>query len=253
MKSGTIPYPREFTVGASGDDCRAVKRALSHAHSDDTLGMSLSTKAFGARAGEVLSEFKQKHGLLHDPIYTAQAHEKLQPFFSVQGAATMNAVYTHLAAVRERGAMVAGCHKFLSLSTSYAEVRPIPVSLPPFPRVTVRTDCSGSIVLIAKWVDLPDPARNNFNGAGNTGSFLALPHVTVAQAQYGDIIVYRDSIYDSYGHHAVLIVARVSPTDFDVFSFGQNPPTILRHSAMLASQAAYGHGVATVCRWLPAL
>lgn len=255
MKSGTIPFPRPFGPGDSGIDCRAVKGALAIALGG-AHGMNLKTNSFAAKtAGADLSRWKLSVGLLHDPEYTLQAHEKLRPFFTPELAALMAKKALQVAGARQRGSYVDGWRKFIAtVPTDYAEDRPIPLDLPPFETtVIVKTDCSGSCILVARWKNLPDPSGLNFDGQGNTGSFLAhCVEVTAAQAQPGDLIVYRASTTDEYGHHAVAVLERLSK-DFLVGSFGSNPPKEIAHSVEADYQAREGYPVATFLRWLPAV
>lgn len=89
----------------------------------------------------------------------------------------------------------------------------------------------------------------------NTGSILVHgTKVTAAQAQHGDMIVYRAGIWDNYGHHVVTILEVIGGGDFRVGSNGhQNDPNKYLHSTMLAAQTAMGYPLATFVRWLPAI
>lgn len=259
MKTGTIPFPRQFTVGDAGIDCRAVKRALAKA-TDGPHGMNIKTNAFAKTAGQVLADYKQTKGLLHDPAFTLQAHDALQDdnAYDELGASLMNREYAAIVSAGQRSAIVTAYRTMISLHARYGyfQIRPVPLSTKPYPPpgVYVKTDCSGSIILAAYWVDLPDPSGLNFSGQGNTGSFLAhCHHITQAQAQPADLVVYRRNQYDTYGHHAVIILARLPNGDFNVGSDGhQGAPEEITHSEELRRQAALGYPDAVFLRWLPA-
>lgn len=255
MKSGTIPFPREFTVGDSGIDCRAVKRALARWFGSPD-GLSLKTNAFGPRAGLVLKAFQGGHGLKVDAVYGLATHARMLPFFDELGASLMARKAYSIQAQRQRDSYVAAWrwaieHRVLN---DYGEVRPIPLWIPPFSTAErIITDCSGESVLLADWDKLPDPGGMAFNGQDNTGTILHhCSHPTFAQALPADLIVYRAGEWDTYGHHVVAILARLAGGDFEVGSNGhEGDPGSYLHSGMLASQAAAGYPLATVCRWLP--
>lgn len=258
MKHATIPFPRQFGPGASGIDCRAVKRALAVALGGPE-GMSLATGTFAQPAQIALVKFKQKHGLLNDPIYTLEAHTKLTPSFDAYGASLMAKAALAYAAKRQRATFVDTFDWMIAHHglNDYREVRPIPLHLKPFETSTrIVTDCSGAIVLAAKWSNLPDPSKLGYDGAGNTGTFLAAcTHITAQQALPGDLIVYRRGAGDLYGHHAVAVLSVIGAhADFEVFSNGhQGDPGRYLHSAMAAEQARdFGATFPTFLRFLPA-
>lgn len=252
MKVETIPFPRQFTIGATGPDVRAVKRALKKAGG---TGMA-DNGVFGARAGAELAEFKKKHKLLADPIYTEQAHEKLRKYFDAFGASLMAREAAILARIALRSSFVAArawmvAHK---KQFRYAQVRPIPEYLARFEtKTTIYTDCSGSIELAAKWTPgCPDPSGLGFNGYGNTGSLLGhCKHITAKEALPGDLIVYRAGPGDTYGHHAVSI-DRPEGNDFRVVSLGhQGDPNFYTQAAQHAGQSRLGYYDAVYLRFLP--
>jgi len=247
MKTATIPFPRQFGPGAEGIDVTAVKRAMKNwaVHYSDpkwTLGSKITTtRQFGDVAQRTLTEFKRRHKLLADPIYTDQAHEKLHGFFDAYGASLMNKAYVALAKQKLRDSYV----RALSWGVihhgqfRYAEVRPIPESLPPFTSGSIVTDCSGWVTLAAKWTPgCPDPNGLNFDGAGNTGTLMAHGKpITAAQVRPGDLVIYRAGSRDGYGHHAAAVV-EVLNGDFRIVSNGHGgDPGYYLNSAMAHEQA----------------
>lgn len=238
MKPGTIPFPREFHPGARGPDVRAVKRALRKA---GQTGMADNT-LFGQRAQECLAAFKHRHGLLQDPVYTRQAHEKLMPFFDLFGASLMSQEAATIARTRLRARFVEARRWMVAHhgTFDYAETRPIPETLAPFEsEQRIRTDCSGSIELAARWTaGCPDPSRLGFNGEGNTATLMGgCRHIAPSEAAAGDLIVYRKGPDDSYGHHAVSVDEKLPDGDLRVVSHGhQGDPGYYLHSAMQAEQ-----------------
>lgn len=265
MKHETIPFPREFGPGTAGLDVKGVKRALKswaikHSNPKWKPGAKIdATEFFGAIAQETLSEFKGRHGLLHDPVYTLQAHQRLRPFFDELGASWMARKANSLAAQAMRDAYVKAWRWSVAHESiyDYAQVRPIPEGLAPFQTSQrIRTDCSGNTEIMAAWTPhCPDPSGLFFNGEGNTGSLLAHgKRIVQQQALPADLIVYRKGTWDGYGHHVVAILDVIGKhEDFQVGSHGhQGDPGLYRHSAMLASQAAMGYPTATFLRFLPA-
>jgi hypothetical protein len=256
MKAGTIPFPREFTVGDVGIDCRAVKRALANWFGNPD-GLDLKSNAFGPRAGMVLKAFQNGHGLTPDGVYGPATHEKMRSYFDEYGASLMAKKAYSLSAQKQRDDYVAAWVWAIAhhVQNDYREIRPIPLWLQPFETSTrIETDCSGESVLLADWEKLPDPGGMAFNGQGNTGTILHhCTKVTIAQALPADLIVYRAGSWDTYGHHVVAILERVSATDFKIGSNGhQTDPGEYLHSAMAASQARSGYPDVVFCRWLPA-
>lgn len=255
MKSGTIPFPRQFGPGGSGIDCKAVKRALAVALGGPH-GMSLKTGSFSKPAQLALVKFKGQHDLATDPIYTVQAHAALRPSFDSYGASLMAKKAIQVVAAAQRAAYVSAWRWLIAHASQchYAEVRPIPENLPPYTSNEIVTDCSGMVEIAAAWEHLPDPSQLGFDGAGNTGTLLhACKWIPSTQAQPADLIVYRDSAEDLYGHHVVAILKVLPGRDFEVGSNGrEGDPRSTTHSAELAAQAHNGHGVATCLRWLPA-
>lgn len=257
MKNETIPYPREFGPGAIGPDCRAVKRALAVALGGPH-GMSTKTNTFSKPAQECLSDFKQQHKLLHDPIYTVQAHGALQPFFDEYGASLMVKQARTIEALRQRTVFVATLKEMIVRHDPrhYAQVRPIPVTSKPVD----RSDCSGSVTVAAYRAGLPDPNGFAYHSPveGNTGTILAhCAHVDINKLLPGDLIVYRRGSWDTYGHHVVAVLDIIASSglpglDYDCFSHGkEGDPRSIAHSVELEAQASRGYGTATGCRFLP--
>lgn len=251
MKTGSISFPRQFGPGAFGKDCRAVKRALKDA---GYKGM-VDNGVFGDQAQENLAEFKHAHGLLSDPIYTLQAHVKLTRHFDAYGASLMSSAAVYWQHKHQRDAFVAARRWMVSHHSifDYAEVRPWP-RIPAFSTGhRIVSDCSGTTALAAYWAGCPDPSKLGFNGEANTGTFLhACSHIRPSNALPGDLIVYRASEHDTYGHHVVSI-DRAEGGDFVVVSHGhQGDPAFYAHSAMAASQARSGFPDATFLRFIGA-
>lgn len=85
----------------------------------------------------------------------------------------------------------------------YAETRPIPVQASGLlHRLPFTTDCSGFTVTCYRAAAAPDPSGNTYDGAGNTGSFLAHGQ-KVTTPHPGDVVVYGQP---PAGHHAAIVV-----------------------------------------------
>lgn len=107
---------------------------------------------------------------------------------------------------------------------SYAQVRPIPFGN----TAPIDTDCSGFIIRCYKFAGAPDPSGNNFDGAGNSDSFVT--HcVRTNTPQPGDIVVWPD-------HAAVYIGSG------KIIEFGSNPIVQSTVAAENAIQVQIGHG-----------
>jgi len=75
---------------------------------------------------------------------------------------------------------------------TYNEVRPLP--LPTLLAHGVRADCSFGVKILCQWAGAPDATGENYDDWGNSVSmFNHLPHITLAQAQTGDVIVFGPS------------------------------------------------------------
>jgi hypothetical protein len=267
VKAGSIPYPREFGPGATGPDCRAVKRAMVPAanflgvgnpSTSGDYGMNLKTPGFGVPAQELLVQLKQTYwGLLGDPLYTSEAHAQLAPYFDEFGGWLMNKEVLSLAAAKQRTALVATfewmiAHKDLF---RYVEVRPIPESLPPFETSQeIVTDCSGAIELAYRWTGLADPSKLAYDGEGNTGTLLAAGTEILRQgALPGDIVISRRDIDDEYGNHAYAILSPIGKNvDFNVFSNGySDDPLAHTFSEVAAVETTLGYPLQQFVRFLP--
>jgi hypothetical protein len=254
VKAATIPFPRQFGPNANGYDCRGVKIALAEWYGSAN-GMGLKTNTFGKPAQFLLEAFKGGHGLLTDAVYTLQAHQALQPYFTSQAASLMVKEYDILTAENQRAAYVNALQWFIfhHQIVSYAETRPIPLYLPAFElQETIFTDCSGMVTLAAKWAGVPDPNGYGFDGYGNTGSLYAhCKHVPEGSAAPGDLVWFGRP-GETYGQHAIGIVAKVPGGDFDVASNGfVGDPIGHTYSSVSDTLAAEGYTEAVFLRFLP--
>ncbi len=113
---------------------------------------------------------------------------------------------------------------------NYAEVRPIPLHLPPRTSVTITTDCSGFATLMAKWAGMPDPNGLGYDGQGFTGTLLShLPHIPFAKTWRGDLCVFGTG---TGTHVVVLALGGKVMADPEVYSHGfQGGPIRLPLSA----------------------
>lgn len=254
MKAGSIPFVRAFGPGAQGPDVHAVKRALKKA--GDGQGENTDTDTFGAAAQHDLIVFKRAAKLTPNATYTEQAHRALTPFFDEYGASLLAREAVLLAAQAGRTKFV-GTYRWMIANHGlfdYAQVRPIPLSLPPLETTSrIRTDCSGSVTLAARWSGVPDPNGLNYNGEGNTGTLLAhCAKITAADVKPGDLIWYGSSVHDEYGHHIVAVLEPSGALDFLCGSDGhQGAPEQILASTEAARQAALGYPTVRYLRWLP--
>lgn len=80
------------------------------------------------------------------------------------------------------------------LDWQYRELRPLSLpALGPHGQVPYRVtaDCSWGVKLLCKWAGLPDPTDRKYDGYGNSVSiFHALPHIALAKAKAGDILLF---------------------------------------------------------------
>ena len=250
-----VPYPRQFGPGASGLDCRAVKRALADwAHG--THGMSLKTDGFGKAAQLVLSSFKGAHGLLSDPIYTLPAHTVLEPYFDALGVHLMTFEATMLEEQRLRNlflqiADLTVVHKGLFL---YSEL----IGEDPGERdwfrvaplrwdgsVRFSCDCSGHAIGCGAHAGLAHPIfgpqQPLFDSDGATGAILsALPHITANQAQPGDWVVFVGPTKPA-GAHVTILRSKLKNGDWSCVNMGgRMDPSDSTLSWQAAYQRAHG-------------
>lgn len=74
---------------------------------------------------------------------------------------------------------------------TYRAVRPLSVPLTWKKGQHVVSDCSKGAQYLACWAGAPDPMRNDYGPYGNsTTIWLNLPHISLAQAQTGDPVVF---------------------------------------------------------------
>jgi hypothetical protein len=72
---------------------------------------------------------------------------------------------------------------------NYREERPLP--LPPRLAYGVDADCSFAVKVLCRWAGVPDPTGGGYDGYGNSTSiFRCLPHVPLARARTGDVVVF---------------------------------------------------------------
>lgn len=120
----------------------------------------------------------------------------------------------------------------------YAEVRPIPVGLPP-KHLPFTTDCSGFVTLMAKWSGNPDPNGNHFDGQGYTGTMLAhLKHIPFAETVRGDLAVFGPPP----GVHVVVLI-RGGKREADPPVASHGGPGDPRRYSLSEEKAYFGSGV----------
>ena len=104
----------------------------------------------------------------------------------------------------------------------YREIRPL--QLPPLLSHGVEADCSFGVKILCHWAGVQDdPTGEQWDGYGNSSSIFAhLPHVSVAEAKVGDIVV----IGPGGEYHAAMILA-TDPENPKLWSFGhQGAPNV---------------------------
>lgn len=104
----------------------------------------------------------------------------------------------------------------------YREIRPL--TLPPLLQAGLEADCSFGVKILCHWAGVKDdPTGENWNGYGNSGSIFGhLPHITVAEAKVGDIVV----IGPGGEYHAAMILTP-DPQNPRLWSFGhQGAPNV---------------------------
>lgn len=237
------PFVRQFGPNAIGPDVLAVKLGLINAG----FGKGISkTETFGVQAQAGLTAFKQKHGLLNDPIYTLQAHTALEPSFLQQSLTLFQEELEDL--LRHTIIAVADwtvAHNYLfdytqnlgngpSDRLSMEHLKPYETSQ------RIRSDCSGHYIGCACWAGLADPSGNNFDGAGATGALLGCTHIDPSQAKPGDGVIFTGSRWPA-GHHIVMLHHKLPNGDWMTVSHGhQGDPHYVLLSDEARWQAGYG-------------
>jgi hypothetical protein len=124
---------------------------------------------------------------------------------------------------------------------NYSQARPIPYSQWDHHQPVIETDCSGSYICIAHAAGAPDPSGQHYDGEGYTGSIAGnLRHVgRAADLGIGDAIGYGDLV--DVNSHITMVV---EPGDDPLcFTFGANPPALVRYSTEVNERRAGGEPV----------
>jgi hypothetical protein len=110
---------------------------------------------------------------------------------------------------------------------TYNEVRPLALPAAVLAH-GVKADCSFGIKVICKWAGAPDPTGEHYDEYGNSVSmYQHLPHITLAQAQVGDIIVFGPN-----GQWHATMIFKPDPNNPMLWSHGhQGAPNLYPLSA----------------------
>lgn len=239
------PFVREFGPGAQGPDVLAVKHALVAAHAGK--GITL-TPRFGPQAQAALAAFKKSHGLLGDPVYTAQAHVQLERWFTSKD---VNLLDNELDVLRRTAFLdtaawtVAHNHLF-----DYTMKEPARSSMlrgkPRDLSVRHSADCSMHAIGCGHWAKLPNAL---FNHDGATGAILkACTKVDLAHARPGDLGVYvTDDEPD--GEHVTILNSKIGG-DWKVINHGRQGQPIFN---TLSAETAGHPGARLIVCQLPTL
>lgn len=235
-----VPFVRQFGPGATGQDVQAVKRALAAAG----YGKDLDTKtpAFGAGAQHALTAFKAKHGLLHTPVYTPQAHGELAPWFDEQDAQLFHAEAVTLADEHDRAAFLDVLdwtvqHQPLFDYTMREPYRSSMLRLRPRQTAQrVGADCSMHFIGCGNWAGL---AHRVFHADGFTGTLLdELDRIEPGDARPGDPVVFVGPSWPR-GVHVTNLVQKIPGGDWKVCNHGtQGQPVYGTLSGEKAGHAA---------------
>jgi hypothetical protein len=266
----TVPFVRQFTVGATGTDCRAVKRALAEVWAATPVtGMDLTGDMFEEPAGDYLATFKRDHGLLQDPVYTVEAHAALSPFFDTLGIQLLKDEAATLALEAEdalRAAFCATAARTITLGRlfGYSEL----IGAGPGERdffLTAPIDTTGTdwAAFVASHGKLTSDCGSHYfacgahtagfswgslNVDGNTATLLSLPETTAADAKPGDGVIFTGPQFPG-GQHITGLYKKLPSGDWQTFNNGGPagaPPSWSTLSAQTQWQAANG---APVLNW----
>jgi hypothetical protein len=207
-KALIIPFKRVVRRGSSGDDVRAIKRALWRAN---FLPRSLFSPVMGPIASGALKRFQKKHGIDATGHYGRPTHRALAPFFD-EFAFLLYVGHVPGGTNRDktRAAIVANllwgyAHRG---DIHYRMSRPVD-GLHNKHKLPLFTDCSGFVTDCYVWERLPNP---NGDGAlmytGTLSQHGQFVH-SIANAEPADLVIYGhkypyDHVAGYIGHGKVI-------------------------------------------------
>lgn len=193
--------PRTVQQGARGRDVVAYKGGLVHAGLRP--GRLVDSPTFGHTMRHEVERFQREHGLEPDGVIGPHTYKHLINWVGDYGRRLIMSIDRLLLArtVRERFVqnLLWSAQSRLYPYWIYDQVRPIPVNHP-YREVDqahiVETDCSGFIVLMAKWSGAPSPVPSFGYDGGGSSYTMDGELARVAFPEPGDLIVY----YNEPGH-----------------------------------------------------
>lgn len=247
MPTPTAPFVRQFGPNAKGPDVEAVKRALVKAGKG--AGVNTKTDTFGVAAQKQLVAFKEMCKLDADPIYTAETHGFLAPYFDAHGIELLEQEAAAVAKTEKRDRFLSIADLTVAHHTlfTYSEVLGEEPGERDYWRVAplvwdgsvhFSCDCSGHYIGCGEHAGIPiSVAKGVMDSDGATGALLdALTRITAAEAQPGDGVIFVGPNAPA-GHHITMLREKLPNADFRVINMGG--PGEPSGTTTLSEQAAY--------------
>lgn len=231
----SLPCPRTFSRGASGDDVWAVQSALREWGKEKRPSKEANVRRY-APTGTVafptvsqIKHFQDLHNVPQSGVVGPRTWNLLTEFMKGNAIGKAQAAYKkyHPDTTRDKIARAALDGYANRSQIRYVQVRPMVWhhSHPQHAEGLYAEDCS-SFATWCYWVaGAPDPCGMDFSGYGNTDSMLSHCH-RVAAPKVGDL-----ALYYSPGH--VAVVVKVDPFGIWVVSNGHYPMAYEKYN--------YGH------------
>jgi hypothetical protein len=206
-----IQLPRKVhpaTPVMKGLDILAYKRALRQWEVAKGIKPTLSwppTTSYGRGAIAAVQKFQAHHGLQASGVIGLNTYGLLYPHLDAYDLSLLKLYVKRHPILTERDKVIEQLRWLLANHDQvfYGQVRPVALARFRDHLLPITSDCSGSIIGANFAAGAPDPGGNNYDGSGNTASFLLhLTHITRAQLRPADIVVFGALP----GDHAVCVL-----------------------------------------------
>lgn len=213
--SYNVPFKRELHMGMSGQDVRALQRALHKAGYRN----GPATGHFKRPTKRQVIEFQKHHGIHKERgIVRKNTWNYLQQYFDGYDKYLVEQIHVAPAVVDklDRFVKVAWWY-YYRRPLHYLQQRPMQDTAPP-PNIDSYLDCSEFVYVCAKAAGLPDPSGYTIDNYGNTDSYLAhMRHINQSQVSKGDL-----AFYSNPGHVGIVVGYSSTYNDHMVIEHGSD-------------------------------